>query len=73
MMNRIGRVVSMEGSRRDICKMDADELDVELDDSAGMYIPLSRKDLMFDIRRSDEAEGDKRMIGSGRRTGALGL
>lgn len=28
---------------------------------------------MFDKRRSEDAEGDSRMIGSGRRTGPLGL
>lgn len=28
---------------------------------------------MFDMRRRDEAEGDSRIIGSGRRAGALGL
>lgn len=28
---------------------------------------------MFDIRSSDDAEGERRMIGSGRLTGAFGL
>ena len=28
---------------------------------------------MFDMRRSEDAEGESRMMGSGRRTGALGL
>lgn len=28
---------------------------------------------MFDMRRSEDAEGDSRMMGSGRRAGALGL
>lgn len=32
-------------------------------------MPVSRKDLMFDMRRRDEAEGESRMIGSGRREG----
>lgn len=36
-------------------------------------MPLSRKDLIFDMRRRDDAEGESRMMGSGRRTGALGL
>jgi hypothetical protein len=36
MINRIDRVASIEGRRREICKMEADELDVELEDSAGM-------------------------------------
>ena len=35
--------------------------------SGGMYVPPSRKDLMFDMRKSDEAEGERRIIGSGRR------
>lgn len=73
MMKRMARLGSIDGNVRVICKMEADELDVELDDSGGMYTPPSRKDLMFDIRRREDAEGDRRMIGSGRRTGALGL
>lgn len=28
---------------------------------------------MFDMRRSEDAEGESRMMGSGRRAGALGL
>jgi hypothetical protein len=28
---------------------------------------------MFDMRRSEDAEGERRMMGSGRRAGALGL
>ncbi len=35
MMNRIGRVVSIDGSKRDMCRIDAEELEVEVDDSAG--------------------------------------
>jgi len=66
-------VPSIEGSRREICKIEALELDVELEDSAGMYMPFSRKDLMFDMRRREDAEGESRIMGSGRRTGALGL
>jgi hypothetical protein len=72
-MNRIGRVESIDGSSRDICRIEADELDVELEDSVGTYVPLSRNDLMFDMRRRDDAEGDRRMIGSGRREGVFGL
>lgn len=34
--------------------------------SGGMYVPVSRKDLMLEVRRSEEAEGERRMIGSGR-------
>lgn len=29
--------------------------------------------MIFDIRRSDDADGERRIIGSGRRAGALGL
>ena len=36
MMKRMGRVVSIEGSRRSMCKIEAEELDPELDESAGM-------------------------------------
>lgn len=35
-------------------------------------MPASRKDLMFDMRRSEEAEGESRIIGSGRRPPFLG-
>jgi hypothetical protein len=73
MMKRIGRWGSIEGKIRSICRIEAEELDPELDESAGIYVPLSRKDLMFDIRRREDAEGDRRIIGSGLRTGALGL
>lgn len=34
--------------------------------SGGTKRPESRKDLMFDMRRSDEADGDSNMIGSWR-------
>lgn len=36
MMKRIGRVWSIDGRRRVICKMEAEELDVEAEESAGM-------------------------------------
>ena len=35
-MKRIGRVVSIEGKRREICKIEAEELEVDDEDSAGM-------------------------------------
>lgn len=35
--------------------------------SGGMNTPSWRKDLMFDMRMREEAEGERRMIGSGRR------
>lgn len=56
-----------------MCRMEAEELDVELEESGGMYTPLSMKDLIFDIRRREDAEGESRMMGSGRRAGAFGL
>jgi len=70
-MNRIGRLASIAGRSREICKMEAEELEVELEDSAGMYTPLSRNDLILAMRRMEEAEGETRMMGSGRRTGAF--
>ena len=51
-------------------RMEAEELDVEDEESAGTYWPFSRKDLMFDMRRSEDAEGESRMMGSGRLLGA---
>ncbi len=42
-------------------------------ESGGMYVPDSRKDLMLLMRNSEEAEGESRMIGSGRRPGFLSL
>ena len=42
-------------------------------ESGGMYVPDSRKDLMLLIRNREEAEGESRMIGSGRRPGFLSL
>jgi len=73
MMNRMGRDGSIEGRVRVMCRMEAEELDVELEESGGIYTPPSMKDLMFDIRRREDAEGERRMMGSGRRAGAFGL
>ncbi len=42
-------------------------------ESGGMYVPDSRKDLMLRIRSREEAEGESRMMGSGRRPGFLSL
>lgn len=71
-MKRMGRVASMDGIMRARCSMEELALEEEREASGGMYVPLSRKDLMLDMRRSEEAEGETRMIGSGRRPG-LGL
>lgn len=38
--------------------------------SGGMKTPSWRKDLMLDMRMRDEAEGERRIIGSGRREDA---
>lgn len=40
--------------------------------SGGMYVPVSRNDLMLDMRKREEAEGESKMIGSGRRMGFFG-
>ena len=41
--------------------------------SAGIKTPDSRKDLMLLIRNNDDAEGERRMMGSIRRPGFLRL
>lgn len=38
-----------------------------LPESAGAKVPDSRNCLMFDMRRRDEADGERRMMGSRRR------
>ena len=68
-MNLNGREGSIEGSIRETCRMEVDA-EAELL-SGGMYVPSDRKDLMFDIRSVDEAEGDRSMIGSGLLPGLL--
>lgn len=73
MMKRRGREVSIEGTRRWICNMDAEDDDVAVDESAGVKRPLSKKDLIFDMRRREEADGESRMMGSGRLTGPFEL
>lgn len=72
-MKRIARTGSIEVRTRDMCKIEADEVEVDIEESGGVYIPPSRNDLIFDIRRSEDAEGDSRMIGSGRRVEAFGF
>jgi hypothetical protein len=69
MMKRIGRDVSIEGIRRVICRIEADDEEDATEESAGMYAPPSRNDFMFVIRRRDEADGERRIIGSGLLTG----
>lgn len=72
-MKRIALEGSMDGKVRDMCKIEADELEVETEESGGIYVPDSRNDLIFDMRRSDEADGDSRIIGSGRRVETFGF
>jgi hypothetical protein len=60
----MGRLESMFFMIRETCSIDVLELW-----SGGVYRPDSRNDLALDMRSSDEADGDKRMIGSGRRAG----
>lgn len=69
MMKRIGRDGSIDGIARAMCRIDALDDDVASEDSGGVYVPPSRKDLTFDMRSSEEADGDTRMMGSGRRLG----
>ena len=61
-MNRKGLCGSRVGSNLDMWSMFEPEAA-----SASVKRPPSRKDLMLLIRRSDEADGDNRMIGSMRR------
>jgi len=56
-----------------MCRIEAEEVEVDMDESGGVYIPPSRNDLIFDMRRSEDAEGDSRMMGSGRRVEAFGF
>lgn len=69
----MGRAGSIFGINRWTWRIDAVELEVDTDDSGAVYIPPSRNDLILDIRKSDDAEGESKMMGSGRRFGALAL
>lgn len=62
-MKRRGRFWSIEGSKRVRCN----RLGAPLLESTAEYTPLLRNDLTFDMRRSELAEGDSKMIGSRRR------
>ncbi len=65
MMNRKGRDDSF-GSKRVICKRLAGVEFARVGCEGGTKRPLSRKDLMFDIRRREDADGESRMMGSAR-------
>jgi hypothetical protein len=66
MMNRMG-AGSIEDTWRDMFRIDVDALAVYVDESGGTKTPSWRNERIFDRRRRDDAEGDRRMIGSGRR------
>ena len=70
-MNLNGRELSIEGSMRDTCRIEVDA-DAEVL-SGGMYVPSNKKDLMFDIRSVEEADGESRIMGSGRLPGLVGF
>ncbi len=56
-----------------MCKMLAELVEPARLESGGMYVPASRNDLMLPMRRREEAEGDRSMMGSGgRRPGFFG-
>jgi hypothetical protein len=59
----------MEGRSREVLS----RLAVVWAMSGGVKSPFSRKGFMFDMRRREEAEGERRMMGSSLRPGALGL
>lgn len=50
-----------------MCNMLAPVLELADSEFGGTYWPPSRKDLIFVMRKREEAEGERRMIGSGRR------
>jgi hypothetical protein len=49
-----------------MCSIEAPALEVAAEESAGTNLPLSRNDLILVMRNSDEADGDSKMMGSGR-------
>ena len=65
-MNRSGRE-STEGSTRETCRIFAVFEEPVEAESGGIYRPDSRNDLMLPILNRDDADGESRMIGSGRR------
>lgn len=66
-MNRNCFCVSIEGRCRVTWRILALEEEPARLESVGMYVPDSRKDFMLDMRRREEAEGETRTMGSGRR------
>ena len=70
-MKRKGRCGSTDESCRETCRMLAPDVEPARLESGGMYVPVSRKDLMLVMRSREDAEGERSMIGSGRRPGFL--
>lgn len=68
-MNRSGPRGEMDGMVRWVWRM----LIAPLEALEGWNWPCSRKDLMLDMSRREEAEGDSRMMGSGRRWLEMGF
>ena len=61
----------MLGKDREMCRMLVRPEEPAKLLSGGIYVPESRKDFTLDMRSSEDAEGERRMIGSGRRPGFL--
>lgn len=52
---------------RDMLSMEAESDEVLVAELEGTKMPFSRKERMFERRRREEAEGERMMMGSGRR------
>jgi len=63
---RSGRDGSIDGIKRDTCSREA-PVEGASSESAGTKMPSSRKRFTLLMRKSAEAEGERRIIGSGRR------
>jgi len=77
-MKRVGELVLMELMMREMCRMEREVVSVEWTGwFGGTYVPDERKDFMLERRRREDAEGERRIIGSRRRPeveeGAEGL
>jgi hypothetical protein len=68
-MKRIGRF----GSTARIVRWTWSIVAVEPPASGGVNLPSSRKDRALERRRREDAEGDRRIMGSGRRVGTFWL
>lgn len=70
-MKRKGVRGSMEGRRRVIWRRLEEALEEESSAEGGMKVPDSRKDFTFDMRRREDAEGERRMMGCSMRRGGF--